>query len=67
MSCIDVKAPYFDTSYIVRFYLNDAGFEQVRQLAARGHAGSAAGHGQVEVEVALHRALGRVALVTSAT
>lgn len=67
MSSIDVNAPYFDTSYIVRFYLNYTGFEQVRPFAARGPAGSAAGHGQVEVAAALHRALGRVALATSAT
>jgi predicted nucleic acid-binding protein len=56
MSSTDVNAPYFDTSYIVRLYLEDAGFEQVRQFAARSPALSAAWHGQAEVVAALHRA-----------
>jgi predicted nucleic acid-binding protein len=47
---------YFDTSYLVRFYLEDAGFESVRELAGAGQGVAAAWHAQAEVVAALHRA-----------
>jgi predicted nucleic acid-binding protein len=56
MTAMDAKPPFFDTSYLVRLYLEDAGFEQVRQLAARSPALAASWHGQAEVVAALHRA-----------
>ncbi len=53
---MDANTPFFDTSYLVRLYLEDAGFEPVRQLAARVPALAASWHGQAEVVAALHRA-----------
>jgi len=53
---MDVDRCYFDTSYLVRFYLRDAGFDAVRQLAASVLPASAR-HGRLEVVAALHRAL----------
>jgi predicted nucleic acid-binding protein len=50
------KAPFFDTCYLVRFYLEDAGFEAVRKLAATNCAVAASWHAQAEVLTALHRA-----------
>ena len=47
---------YFDTSYLVRLYLEDVGFEQVRQLAAGTPKLASAWHAQAEVISALHRA-----------
>ena len=48
--------PFFDTSYLVRFYLEDGGFEAVRELAGAGRGVAAAWHAQAEVTAALHRA-----------
>ncbi len=48
--------PFFETSYLVRFYLEDAGFEVVRELAGEERAIAAAWHAQAEVVAALHRA-----------
>lgn len=48
--------PFFDTCYLVRFYLEDTGFEAVRELAGQGSAVAAAWHAQAEVVAALHRA-----------
>jgi predicted nucleic acid-binding protein len=48
--------PFFDTSYLVRFYLEDAGFEAVRECAGAERVISAAWHAQSEVVAALHRA-----------
>ena len=47
---------YFDTSYLVRLYLEDNGFEAVRKLAAAAPTLVSAWHGQAETIAALHRA-----------
>ena len=47
--------PYFDTSYLVRLYLQDAGYEQVRALAGSVTTLVSAWHAQTEVVAALHR------------
>jgi predicted nucleic acid-binding protein len=47
---------YFDTSYMVRLYLEDNGFEAVRKLAAAASTLVSAWHGQAETIAALHRA-----------
>jgi predicted nucleic acid-binding protein len=52
-----VKPPFFDTCYLVRFYLEDAGFETVRELAGTNGAVAASWHAQAEVVAALHRAI----------
>jgi predicted nucleic acid-binding protein len=49
-------SPFFDTSYLVRIYLEDIGFEAVRNLAVPGRSVAAAWHAQAEVVAALHRA-----------
>lgn len=49
--------PYFDTSYLVRLYLRDHGFERVRELTAPATAIASAWHAQAEiVAAALHLA-----------
>ena len=48
--------PYFDTSYLVRLYLRDDGYEAVRELAGSGMAIASAWHAQAEVVAAFHRA-----------
>lgn len=45
---------YFDTSYLVRLYLEDAGYEWVREWASR-HAIASSWHARAEVFCALHR------------
>ena len=47
---------YFDTSYLVRLYLDDAGCEPVRELAAQNEVASC-WHAQAEILCALHRGL----------
>ncbi len=49
------KAPYFDTSYLVRLYVEDRGFAEARQLAGSFGLVASAWHGQAEVVAALHR------------
>jgi predicted nucleic acid-binding protein len=49
--------PYFDTSYLVRLYLEDRGFEAVRKRAAAASSVAAAWHARAEVMTAMHRAL----------
>jgi predicted nucleic acid-binding protein len=53
---MDANPLYFDTSYLVRLYLGDNGFEAVRKLAAEAPALASAWHAQAETIAALHRA-----------
>jgi predicted nucleic acid-binding protein len=53
---MDANPLYFDTSYLVRLYLEDNGFEAVRKLAAEAPALASAWHAQAETIAALHRA-----------
>jgi predicted nucleic acid-binding protein len=45
---------YFDSTYLVRLYYRDPGFQEVRELAATGTVACAV-HGRSEVDAALHR------------
>ena len=47
---------YFDSSYLVQLYLDDAGCELVRELAT-GNEIASSWHAQAEVLCALHRSL----------
>jgi hypothetical protein len=47
---------YFDTSYLLRCYYDDPGYEAVRRLADQDQL-ACCGHGRVELAAALHRKL----------
>ena len=49
------EGPYFDTSYLVRLYLDDHGSQQVRARAGACQSIASAWHAQAEVVAALHR------------
>jgi predicted nucleic acid-binding protein len=56
MTAMPAETAFFDTSYLVRLYLEDAGFASVRDYAESRAAICAAWHAQAEVVTALHRA-----------
>jgi len=56
---------YFDTSYLLRCYYDDPGYEAVRRLADQDQL-ACCGQGRVELAAALHRKMREGALTASA-
>lgn len=48
---------YFDTSYLLKLYLDERGSEEVRRLAATTDRLACAWHGQAEMVTSFHRKL----------
>jgi len=48
---------YFDTSYLLKLYLDERGSEEVRRLAATTNRLACAWHGQAEMITSFHRKL----------
>ncbi len=48
--------PFFDSCYLVRLYLEEEGFQAVRDVAQSNTSIAAAWHAQAEVVAAFHRA-----------
>jgi predicted nucleic acid-binding protein len=63
---MSAETPFFDTCYLVRLYLEDAGFEAVRELAGEGLTIASSWHAQLEVASALHRAFRERGMAQSA-
>lgn len=53
---------YFDTSYLLKLYLDEHGSEEVRQLAASVDRLACAWHGQAQVITSFHRKLREAAI-----
>ena len=49
-------AVFFDTSYLARLYVEDAGYREVRRLTEQVHTIALAWHAHTELVSALHRA-----------
>jgi len=56
MTEMATELPFLDTSYLARLYLEDAGFDVVREFVGSAPAVAASWHAQAELIAALHRA-----------
>jgi len=53
---MSANPPFFDSCYLVRLYLEEEGFQAVRDVAQSSRSIAAAWHAQAEVVAAFHRA-----------